>query len=159
MSSCWAAPLMLCTCMSPEGLQEHVLLQVRDYYYRLKAQFQKHNPSRDVNTLMQKELIHAMTSMWAAVSHLHASTLHLQSFCAFESRLTACVLKWSNGQGQKPKLLPQKSTQANAAKMARYSLIMQEVNAVNMCIQAEAKTCCTACLPCLSARLTKQTAY
>lgn len=43
-------------------------LQVKWYFYRLKGQFQKHNPSRDVEDLSQKELFQAMSFMWSEVS-------------------------------------------------------------------------------------------
>ena len=44
------------------------MLQVRNYYYKLKAQFQKHNPDRDLDDLTQKEMFQAMNRMWSAVS-------------------------------------------------------------------------------------------
>ncbi len=44
------------------------MLQVRNYYYKLKAQFQKHNPARDMDDLTQREMFQAMNSMWSLVS-------------------------------------------------------------------------------------------
>lgn len=44
------------------------MLQVKWYFYRLKGQFQKHNPDRDVDDLSQKETFQAMTFMWSEVS-------------------------------------------------------------------------------------------
>lgn len=43
------------------------MLQVKWYFYRLKGQFQKHNPDRDVEDLSQKETFQAMSFMWSQV--------------------------------------------------------------------------------------------
>ena len=44
------------------------MLQVKWYFYRLKGQFQKHNPDRDIEDLTQKETFQAMSFMWSEVS-------------------------------------------------------------------------------------------
>lgn len=46
------------------------MLQVKDYYYRLRSQFQKLDSDKDVDCLTHKEVFQAMSHMWIRVSDL-----------------------------------------------------------------------------------------
>lgn len=64
------------------------MLQVKWYFYRLKGQFQKHNPDRDVEDLSQKETFQAMSLMWSEVS----STACCGTCISIPMRLLATIL-------------------------------------------------------------------
>ncbi|KAL0024470.1 hypothetical protein WJX77_007331 [Trebouxia sp. C0004] len=76
--------------------------QVRNYYYKLKAQFQKHNPARDVDDLTQREMFQAMNSMWSLWSQN------------------------ANKGGSKPRLSQRKRLPSNSIKQTRYIQSLQE---------------------------------
>ncbi|KAA6428283.1 MAG: hypothetical protein FRX49_01879 [Trebouxia sp. A1-2] len=97
-----ALSLLVCFRCIAELLPNKDYNQVRNYYYKLKAQFQKHNPARDVDDLTQREMFQAMNSMWSLWSQN------------------------ANKGGSKPRLSQRKRLPSNSVKQTRYIQSLQE---------------------------------